>query len=368
VVAIDGRTMAVNVSEYNRPMIDQWWDVFQRSYSFIELEQMRSSDRETTDETEWEDIDAWWESAVNTSRLERTGDGESVLERNHADRSWSEFESWWGLYEEVRQEDIQELKAILENQEKAWKESNSRFDSDPLTADWTDNRRLWPHREEEWSDWLAHILGESPEEVLNQLFPDQFEETPHRVDREHYVRAVDPDEANRYADIVLRTANRGISIEVKLGDTNYAKTEQTAALVEREDTRRSDWMHMLILPKSMASALEQSFEEAFEETDGGRKIKSDIVDSITVIYWEEVTSLLRDVLRDAAVSNSHWESSAYIGCTLIEQQLLNYLPRPVIDQIDRKDGLVSASKGMSASQGISQQLSYFKNLGEDQDE
>ncbi|SEP18402.1 hypothetical protein SAMN05216388_104121 [Halorientalis persicus] len=47
-------------------------------------------------------------------------------------------------------------------------------------------------------------------------------------------------------DILITHPKGGISIEVKLGDTNLAKTRDTAALVEQHF--RGEWTHILLLP------------------------------------------------------------------------------------------------------------------------
>jgi hypothetical protein len=126
-------------------------------------------------------------------------------------------------------------------------------------------------------------------------------------------------------DILVEYAGTAVSIEVKTGDEHYGKTPHTAELVERHDDR--DWSHVLLIQRSKHSQLQYTFGDELEQPIDERPvIRAGDSPEVTVQFWEDVSRVLRQLLIEGRESNSHWQASAYLFVTLIEQRLLGFHP------------------------------------------
>lgn len=314
-------------------------------------------------EDAWETIDPWWETFMGTRPWILQNNTSRILDRRWKNGPWVELDPWWETYAEVRRSDVAELTDLVEDLDRAWEESHSRFDTDPLGVDWTEHRDirgpLRPGQEENWSQWLAHLIRESPREFRSALFGECFSASPDSVRRE--VHLPDVDEPDRYADILVFVGDRGVSIEVKIDDLHYEKTTHTAALIERQ--HNYDWQHVILLPKYNESFLRQAFKSDFEVYDGGRpQIRSERSDPISVVYWQDVSTVIRNVLRRDVATDPHWEASSYLLCTLIEQQILGFRPSPVVERIATAEDVVHASQSLPvATGGVDEQIRYLRD-------
>jgi len=218
-----------------------------------------------------------------------------------------------------------------------WEQSNVSFDADPLVADWTESNPqagpLRTNQEENWSQWLAHLIRDSSGGYTTDMFNLQFNTVPTRVRCERAYH--DEDLHDRRVDILAEFESRGVTIEVKIGDEHYQKTPQTAYLTEKHHQRNLDWAHYLLLPHSKQDVIQQVFGDQMSDPESHRPTitatGSNACD-ITVIYWEDVAQTLRRTLLSDTEQSAHWNASAYLFTTLIEEQILRFYALPSLDE------------------------------------
>lgn len=310
----------------------------------------------------WDTVDSWWDLFMETESV--IGAPETTLDGRWQRGLWEQLDPWWESFNEVRRADAAELLEVLKTSNREWEQSESRFDADPLATDWTPHQDtrgpLRPNQEENWSQWLAHLFRSSSGELLGELFGDRFEVQPDAVRRE--VHLPDSSGADRYADIVLHWADRAISIEVKKDDEHYTKTAHTAGLLERYHDY--EWHHVLLLPKYNEPVLQATFGEELEvREDGSVWLRSEQSGAISVVFWRDVSRAIRTVLLRGDEVDPHFEASAYLLCTLIEQQMLRLTPYPMVEQIVETDDVIHASRSLSmATGGVEEQITYLREV------
>jgi hypothetical protein len=252
------------------------------------------------------------------------------------DAQWDVIDPWWIDYVQEQQSDLNELSGLLEELNQAWEQSDSKFDEDPLVGDWTETSPqagpLRTNQEENWSQWLAHLLRDASDGFIAEFLDSQLD-TPTRVRCE---RAFHDEELHdRRVDILAEFGQQGVTIEVKIGDEHYGKTPQTAYLTEKHHRRNLDWTHYLLLPKAKQNALQGVFGNRLEG-NGSRRPTITATGAeecdITVIYWSEVAQTLRRTLLAAIEPSTHWIASAYLFTTLIEEQILRFYARSSLKQ------------------------------------
>ncbi|GAB6880105.1 hypothetical protein JCM17823_23790 [Halorubrum gandharaense] len=342
--------------------IDSWWESFRVSHSLGQLEQ-----RESRLDSRWwdgvaDDIDQWVEQHRSEFAFSQLDSDTLTVTHRWNEGHWETLDPWWESYDEIRTEVARQLYEELERSDERWQHSNSRFDSDPLSADWRRHHPtrgpLRPNQEENWSQWLAHLLRGADGILLEELFGERCDESPQAVEREVYLPA--ENESDRYADILVFLRTRGLSIEVKKGDEHYKKTTHTASLVEDEFLH--EWMHTLLLPKHKHASLRDSFERSLCESESGRlTIHSEDSTDVNVVFWEEVSHAIRAILLNDETVPPHWEASAYLFCTLIEQKLLDYNPKPVVSKLVSRSDVVHSSQSLRIATGSpEEQISYLR--------
>lgn len=227
--------------------------------------------------------------------------------------SWSSVIEWLDLVRETVHDEVEAIRPLLN----VWDASLKPMGGDPAREDWERFRPLRLSREEDWSDWLAFLLG-APEgwAIAQRLFPPAQAATKiEAVLREEPVLSGD-----RRADLVLLwTDNRASDLEVKLWDQNFDKTVETAkACRDRFDTR-CDWADYVLLPDES--------EEAWSASDGQGKI--------TPVTWTELCRELRRELHHARGSYQ-WLAFARAFCGAVEQRILGIpcMPREHTDMVE----------------------------------
>lgn len=358
------KSMEVTDSEW--ATIDSWWE------SHIDPDRLVLTDvGDLVLDTRWIDgqranIDDWWTSYVSTDRSTLVNDSATTLDGKSMDDGWIELDDWWRTYSEARQEDVEELLAALDMADEMWAAGLSQFDTDPLSADWkTGQGSTGPirlGREEDWSYALAHLFRSGPGVLIDELFETVHEGSPHSVETEAHLPG--GSETTRYEDILISYPGGGISIEVKIGDTNLQKTVETAALVERHHF--GDWTHILLLPAYQHSQLRDTFGEALTESpDHPSLITETPFDNqeveVQVRNWQEISTTLRAILQRNDELPAHWAASAYVVCTLIEQRILGFVPKPVVKRLATTDDIVHDDVSLSVSIGeIESEISYLQ--------
>lgn len=362
--------MGIEIDPNTWDAVDPWWDICVETQPLI-------GTTETTHNLDsrwwtglWEQMKPWWDASVNAHSLVQVDSQTATLDHRWRDGEWTNLDAWWDSFNEVRQADVADLRAVLDDCNQTWDQSESPFDTDPLATDWTQHQDtrgpLRPNQEENWSQWLAHLCRSSSGPFLYELFGEQFNTPPERVQREAYLP--DQDSADRYADILVHFGDRGISIEVKKNDEAYGKTTHTTELIERQHA--GEWLHVLLLPKYKEAALRAVFGDRLNfHEDGSTSLRSEHSSPITIVYWQDVSQAIRTVLRDGSESNPHFEASAYLFCALIEQKLLQLTPDPIVEQIVTSDDVIHAYRSLSiATGGIEEQINYLRECGEEHDE
>ena len=303
----------------------------------------------------------WWDSTIQGEQSILIDDL-AIINSNWATELWFELDLWWETYLTVRNEDIVKLLIELDAADEVWAASSSRFNVDPLSVDWrTTDGSTSPirfSREEDWSHGLAHFLRSEDGELVTELFEEGSIDQISSVNTE--VHLPGGDDTTRYEDILVTGTNGGISIEVKIGDTNLQKTLDTAALVERH--YNGGWTHVLLVPEYQLPELRATFgNDLSEDTSDVPVIKTDRSADIQVWYWREISTTLRKLLWSGELS-PHWEASAYVFCTLIEQRILGLVPRPVVERMSKAADVVHSNESLSVRIGdIESEIKYLRD-------
>jgi hypothetical protein len=198
-----------------------------------------------------------------------------------------------------------------------WDIRLGQLGGDPQRREWQHFRPLRLRREEDWSDWLAHLLANSKSGQLGyKLFREivgskqQCDFSRPEVEREVVV-------GNRRADIVVVTGNRvGIHVEVKIWDRQFEKTGETSALVAGSFVPKygpvTVWHNVILVPEDLKEG------EVLDEHHMDVEIEP--------MAWAHVASSIRAVLAgaDSDAEEISWRVWAwsFVGC--IEQKILGF--------------------------------------------
>lgn len=309
-------------------------------------------------------VDRWWDSFIGSTSSVLTPKLAEITDSQIIKDDWRCIDEWWEAHIESEREMFVELQGVLEQSQSLWAGSDNRLQTDPLATDWVSNAKiqgpLRTNQEENWSQWLAHLIRSGPPAFSRELFGDRFEASPQSVKREVHLPSYD--EPDRYADILVFYEGRAVSIEVKKGDEHFAKTIHTAKLIESQF--RVDWKHFLLLPGDKRAALSHSFQDRLLDLEGETlEIESNRSRNVAVIYWLEVAEAIRKVLLSGIEIDPHWEASGYLFCTLIEQKLARFIPKQVVDKVvDSNDVVQTDSELVLMSSGIKQQIAYLRGI------
>lgn len=337
--------------------IDPWWSAYTRSRSVTR----RPASELVLDVNQlddcWEELDPWWKDYAATAVSPDPHDLTAL------DNAWEELDTWWDTYAEVGHETAEKIAELINESNKEWEQSDSLFDTDPLAADLTRTRfgrgPIQPGNEVEWSRWLAQLIASS-EELVSELFDVEIDQQPEEVVRED--RLSKREEGFRRPDLLIFHADTGISIEVKLDDENYGKTAETATLVECHYAGR-EWKHTLLLPKRNHSRLESVVEPAVTSSGGGPlRVQWNEPGPIDVIHWCDVTAAIRSVLLAGNIIDDHWAANAYLFCAVAEQQIMNFQPYPVIQQLAEPENVADTIQPIKISDSLEEQLTYLRKI------
>lgn len=305
----------------------------------------------------WITLDSWWRAYTDSgSKIRAASSKSSLVERSAY--QWTDLDSWWDVYIGTGHEMAVEIADLLETSNEEWKQSASPFDRDPLDSAVTNNHGpLLPTTEEGWSDWLAKLLRSSPGLVV-ELLDVAVDDPPGSVIRE--ARLSKKEGTFRRPDILACFSDRGVSIEVKLGDTNFAKTAETASLIERNYPSK-EWTHALLLPKRNITRLRSVVEPSVNfHPDEELQIEWETPGPVVVIYWRDVTLALRELLQHGETVDDHWAANAYLFCAAVEQQLLNFQPQPTIDRMIQASDVVETAQPIRLARYLEEQLTYLR--------
>lgn len=179
-------------------------------------------------------------------------------------------------------------------------------------------RPLRISREEDWSDWLAHLIQTS---TMGTFARDLFDgNCATSVTREASLG-----NGARRADLLCRwsTGKTATHIEVKVGDDAFEKTFETAGLVEAEhlETR---WKHfVLLLPEQLTQ---------WDRIASSRQ-------TVVARTWSDVALALRRQLwtQEEPIV---WRVWALTFCGAIEQVLLGFPRQTMLEARKLEPGVL----------------------------
>jgi len=195
----------------------------------------------------------------------------------------------------------------------AWDERLRDYGGDPCHRHWVEFRPLRLEREEDWSDWLAWLLGNSRTGSLaREIFHDAIESTPADLAGPEVQRELPTPQGTRRMDFFIEWKDGAFThVEVKIGDENFDKTFEVARELYLKYPKLTNFI--LVPKESLPKWKEKQVE-----------------DSAAMIYtvtWDDLAVALRKELW-AGKEDISWKVWAYSFCGAIEQELLGY------DQID----------------------------------
>lgn len=352
--------MSTDVESEDWIAIDPWWESYTRSESTIV--RPNSLRLAGTDQFQdyWLGLDQWSASLVAATPVSKNKTSKKGLNKTRVAENWRDLDSWWDEYVTTGHETAEALADVLAQSNAVWELSDGPFSSDPLAADVTGRYAkrgpLRPTGEVAWSRWLARLLQPS-EAFVAELFDASLGEAPKEVIRENKLEK--DGGGYRRPDILVRHSNESISIEVKLDDSNYSKTAETAHLIEQEYDE--DWTHTLLLPKRHASRLDAFVEPGLtNRPDAPPVIEWREPGAIEVLYWRDVTAALRTVLQRSDVVDDHWAANAYLFCAVAEQQLLGFRTQDEINQMANPGTVVDTRQPITLANTLEEQLKYLR--------
>jgi hypothetical protein len=305
----------------------------------------------------WSELDSWWRAYADAVPHVRAAASSRTHFVQQLGDAWTDLDSWWTAYTEIGHDRAVDLRELLHESNDAWRQSPSLFDSDPLAAAVTDDEGPpLPSTEEGWSDWLAKVLRPSAA-LVAELFDVPVDGAPDTIVREDQLTKEDG--GYRRPDLLLFHANRGISIEVKLGDEHYAKTEETARLAEREYDDH-EWHHVLLLPGRKRERLGTIVAPTVSSQHDGRlQVEWDDPGPITVVFWRDVTAAIRTLLLRGDAVDDHWAANAYLFCAAVEQQIMRYQPQSIIEQMADPATIVDTVQPITVAGVLDEQHEYL---------
>lgn len=219
---------------------------------------------------------------------------------------WGSFDSLDHLLEKHLQKQAKELLHYL----KDWDFRLKDLGGEPSYYDWGDFRPLRLGQEEDWSDWLYHLILSSRTGYFSkQVFNLEG------FSQEDYCKVLDkwrepPSECYR-ADILINWLNHSFThLEVKVGDPNLEKTLGTAlAMRNRFQKHNERWFDMILLKRFQLPAWDD--------------IKTKTPSDIRAITWEDIAIALRKSLVHKGEDLS-WMVWARTFLGAIEQKLLGF--------------------------------------------
>lgn len=221
---------------------------------------------------------------------------------------WSGSGLWAGFARTA----IEQLRADLAEQVKVWNERLQPLGGDPCIHDWRAFRPLRLSREEDWSDWLGHLLQTSRSGRLAKLVLGTHVANNHALPS--VAREESTEDAARRLDLLISWASGEMThVEVKLWDESFAKTFETSAKARAENASATSWSDFIVLPdESVGDWLEVQTQFA----SSGLAIKH--------VTWADLAVALRRCLlsEDESVVWRVWAASF---CGAVEQQLLGHV-------------------------------------------
>ncbi len=218
--------------------------------------------------------------------------------------TWTLTDRWMKSVSQLAKAEAAALRPLLQ----PWEAKLKDIGGDPSADRWELFRPLRLSREEDWSDWLGWLLQAEPGAgIARSLFGPPLNGTK----LEKLLREVPVAGGARRADLVLLWKHRAAShVEVKLWDTSFGKTAETAKACEAAFRPRRTWRHNALLPDEL--------KEDWQRSAG--------TNGIYVVTWTDLVVELRRALLMPR-QDGQWRAFARAYCGAIERQILGIPPR-----------------------------------------
>ncbi len=206
-------------------------------------------------------------------------------------------------------------KEVLQQELEPWRCGS--LGVDPADSDWQEFRPLRLNREEDWSDWFAHLLqaSQSGRLAANVL---GIRDEPIALARPRVKREDPTNDGDFRADLVAHWSDgTGATIEVKIWDQAFYKTPATIEGIHKKHSEVTSWTDFVLLPGDQRAAWEKAFEDSPTN-----------LAAIRVVTWESVAVALRRELlgNHESAESPIWQAFAHAFCGAIEQKLLGLQP------------------------------------------
>jgi hypothetical protein len=179
---------------------------------------------------------------------------------------------------------------------------------DPATLPFDDFRPLRLSREEDWSDWLAWLLRTSETGAFAEVLFGQYMNRGSRFAAREVEREK-PTEARRADIVVSWESGQRSHIEVKIEDSQFGKTFDTAKELRGREPK-SKWHHFILLPDER---MKDWYAVASDREVG---------EEVYAIPWSNVVVGLRRCLW-AGSESLVWRTWAWTFCAAIERHILH---------------------------------------------
>lgn len=236
---------------------------------------------------------------------------------------WSLFDDLMPVFQKISEEKYKELFKLLDK----WDEKLESYGNDPSHYNWQNFRPLRLNREEDWSDWFAHLISSSKTGSFAGFLFNRNQKPSHAYASPTWVRREDIHQGYR-ADLIIKWNNKEhLHLEVKIGDPNLAKTYATGRILQNK---------YVVDPMYWRDAILLSSEQI---ADWDYVVELDPVNKeIQVITWDDVCVALRQSLSSGEPIT--WKALAYNFLGAIEQHIIGFPgymihERPV-NQLDKK--------------------------------
>jgi hypothetical protein len=191
---------------------------------------------------------------------------------------------------------------------RTWDRRLWQLGGDPTSLSFSDFRLLRLSREEDWSDWLAWLLETSETGAFAEVLFGQYMNRGSKF-AEPKVEREKPTEERRADIVVSWETGQRTHIEVKIEDSQFEKTFDTAKELRGRDPK-SNWYHFILLPD--------------ERTPDWYAVASDRADDeeIHAVPWSNVVVGLRRCLW-SKMESLVWRTWAWTFCAAIERHILH---------------------------------------------
>lgn len=230
--------------------------------------------------------------------------------------NWDVFDRLFQTSEKCYELEKKEIFLLLDE----WNIRLKDYGGDPTFYNWNKFRPLKLAREEDWSDWLGHLIDSSKTGYFSR---NLFKTIGLGIADAHDIDFIErePFHKGYRGDLLVKWKNGiFVLVEVKTGDPNLEKTYDTALIIrEKYRAQYILWHNYILLLRNQVS---QWLDIKEKET-----VK------VEYLTWEKVAICLRRSLLFSDEPTSSWKAWAYMFIGAIEKILLNH---PHIDIANKR--------------------------------